>query len=929
MLLYFGLALDEEPWRMQTPPWQGIFYVGPQGLLNVLEAHLGLAGAKPLDEYLRIEQYRQLLIQYLHADPGVFFAESFAADPLATATALLEYRDELVLAGWDFALHGDLPPRIGVLAKLEQLLRAGEKRLSPGFADRFQAALEALPARRHPVSEINVVEPPALIPAYFRRLFSALERTGTRITYTPEFEPQAGDSDLARFQQSIAELRSALAAERHVAERSSAIQGARHAAERHPAERSSAVQGDGTLLLLRARRNTDLAAWTAALLRRNPDFRPVCLIADRSRTLDNALLQEGLPSLGLLSASQARPTLQVLKLAPVFLWNPVDPFKIMEFVSLAVKPLEDGLAAAIAESLAQTPGLHGEGWRAAVARYFEELDQRAAAEPGFDPGRVRRQYRFWFERRRYDASRTVPKADAVEIYRHIEQWAKESLEDNGGQSSALAPLKEQAKRIVELLEALPESQLSFLELERIVRTIYQPAPLQLSPREKDHLPFVTRPGALIHPAEEVLWWNFIQKEPDHFFSRWYKAELEWMAQRGLEVDGPEQKNERLLWQRRRPVLAARKRLVLLLPETSDGEEVPAHPLFGDLSAAFSNLERITYNVDTQTGEEHWAPFFDLPRRIVLPYRRLGKPRPFLHVRPHRRLEGREKETFTSLETLLYYPYQWVFRHKIKLVKSSILSLVKDDALMGNLAHRFFERLFQQDTSQWSRQDLERWVDQEAETLLAREGAVLLLYGREPERIGFLSRVKQSAWSLMHLLRHNGWEVAATELPLEGAFENTALHGRADLVLQRGEELAVLDLKWSGIGFREDSIRNEADLQLVLYSKLVAGDAGWAHTAFFIMEKARLLARNNEAFREISPLRAGSDHAEVHERIYRRMIQTYLWRLDQLRQGLIEVRCEQTQGELEDTYAGQLLDLLEMKKNDARYDDYRVLINLVE
>ncbi len=601
----------------------------------------------------------------------------------------------------------------------------------------------------------------------------------------------------------------------------------------------------------------------------------------------------------------------------------------MEFVSLALKPLEDGLAAAIAESLAQIPGLHSEGWRIAVARYFDELDERAAREPALDPAQVRRQYRFWFERKRYDASRTAPKAEAIEIYRYIEQWAKSALNDNSPQSTALAPLKEQAGRIVELLEVLPETQLSYLELERIVRTIYQPAPLQLSPREAGHLPFVTRPGALIFPAEELLWWNFIQKEPDHFFSRWYKAELNWLASKGLEVEGPAQQNERLLWQRRRPVLAAQKRLVLLLPQMSDGEEVPPHPLFGDLSAAFSNLERITFNVDSGAGREHWAAFFNLPETVHLERRLLGRPRPFLHVRPHRRLEAREKETFTSLETLLYYPYQWVFRHKIKLVKSSILSLVKDDALMGNLAHRFFERLFQQDTSQWSRQDLDRWVDQEAESLLTREGAVLLLYGREPERIGFLSRVKQSAWTLMHLIRQNGWEVESAEMPVEGVFEGAALHGRADLVLKRGEERAVLDLKWRGIGFREDSIRNEADLQLVLYSHLVTGGEGWAHTAFFIMEKARLLARNNEAFREIAPIRPGSDHAEVHERILQCMARTYLWRIGQLQQGLIEVRCEQTQSELEEAYAGQLLDLLEMKKNDARYDDYRVLINLVE
>ncbi len=902
MLLYFGFALDDEPWHAQQAPQEGIFYVGPQGLLNVLEAHLGLSGAQPLDEYLRIEQYRQVLKQYLIEHPQAFFAASFEADPLATASALLQHRDDLLLAGFDFVSGAPFPPRIATLADMERQWRSQAQTDAPGFADRLDAVLKVLPRRRHPVQEIRMVEPLDILPPYWKRLFGALSTNGVQITTLPPLPAHDTDTDLAVFQR-------ALRGEEH-------IQG-------------KVLRGDGSLLLMRGRRDTDLAAWAAGMLRYNPHFRPVCLIAHKGRVFDNALLQEGLPSLGLLSASQARPTLQVLKLAPVFLWNPVDPFKVMEFVSLAVKPLDDGLAAAIAESMAQTPGLLGDGWRAAVARYLEEMEQRAASDASISPTQIRKQYRFWFERRRYDSFQQAPKADAIEVYRYIEQWAQECLKGNNAQTTALALLKEQANRIVELLQALPETHLSYLELERIVRTIYQPGPLQLNPREQGHLSYITQPGALIHPADEVLWWAFIQKEPDHFFSRWYRSELAWMHTQRLEVDTPTLQNQCLLWQRRRPVLAARRRLVLLLPQTVDGEEVPPHPLFGDLSTAFANLERITFHIDTQEGKAHWMPYFKLPELTSLEPQYLGRPRPFLYVRPHRRLAGRDEETFTSLETLLYYPHQWVFRHKIKLVRSSILSLVKDDALMGNLAHRFFERIFQQDFSQWTKIHLEQWIDQEAESLLAREGAVLLLYGREPERISFLNRVKHAAWSLMYSLKTNGWQVLATEQPLKGALDNTTLHGRADMVLQRGDELAVLDLKWSGIGYREDSIRNEADLQLALYSRLAMQNNNWAHTAFYIMEKARLLARNNEAFREIAPLAPGSNHAEVHQRIFDRILRTYRWRLSQLQQGTIEVRCEYTQQELEDTYAGQLLDLLEMKKDDARYDDYRVLINLVE
>lgn len=57
--------------------------------------------------------------------------------------------------------------------------------------------------------------------------------------------------------------------------------------------------------------------------------------------------------------------------------------------------------------------------------------------------------------------------------------------------------------------------------------------------------------------------------------------------------------------------------------------------------------------------------------------------------------------------------------------------------------------------------------------------------------------------------------------------------------------------------------------------------------------------------------------------------TYEWRMAQIAQGRIEIRCAQTRLDLEDAYGDALLDLLEMKQEDAMFDDYRVLVNLVE
>ena len=203
-----------------------------------------------------------------------------------------------------------------------------------------------------------------------------------------------------------------------------------------------------------------------------------------------------------------------------------------------------------------------------------------------------------------------------------------------------------------------------------------------------------------------------------------------------------------------------------------------------------------------------------------------------------------------------------------------------------------------------------------------------MYGREPDRIAFTKHMKYAAWSLISLLKQNEWSVLATELELRGEIGALALSGRADLVLQRGSERAIVDLKWRGTGRYTNILSSEEDIQLALYAHLLEPADQWAHTAYFIIDKGRLLVRNTQAFKDVQTVQGEVDHQEVYQRLLERLLTTYQWRLTQLARGKVEIRCEQTQLELEDHYGEELLDLLEMKTADAYFDDYAVLIGLV-
>ena len=88
------------------------------------------------------------------------------------------------------------------------------------------------------------------------------------------------------------------------------------------------------------------------------------------------------------------------------------------------------------------------------------------------------------------------------------------------------------------------------------------------------------------------------------------------------------------------------------------------------------------------------------------------------------------------------------------------------------------------------------------------------------------------------------------------------------------------------------------MQLVMYARLLNDSDDWAHTGYFIIENARLLARNTAAFAEIKPLTT-DDAFEINEIIWQKMLKTYAWRLNQVTKGHIEIRTTKTARDLEE------------------------------
>ncbi len=885
MQIHFGHHFDSIVYAPKNHR-EGEWFVGPVKWLHWLESRLGLKGYPNNTTYLRIELYRQALAQFAK-ESDCFYQASFDADRFATSEVLLQRRDELLLAGWDFQDRLNLPVRLKVFAGVEGIYQ--KKLQDPelaveaiGFSDRVKQVLERLSITPINLGKIHIYEPINLQTPVIQRILAQFRDQGVPIEEIRFDSEAAPNSPLGRWMH-------------------------------------GSGGGAGKLAILKARRDSDAAIFLAQTLPENPGYRPTFLVPEMNLLLEQNLLQEGFPPMGILSASLARPSLQVLKLAPAFLWEPVDVFKLMEFVTLPVKPLDTGLSTEIARVLAEKPGLFSDTWFAAVYGYLEQAEVQEE---------TREQYSFWFDRKRYSIESGAPKRDAAGLYDYLQKWAIRQFDSTGSNNSSLLVLAEQARRIRELLDTLPEQRIGYLELERIVRTIYEPSPMQLAPPEPGSMSYFHHPGALADQLDDLVWWNCVYENITPPPDQWQKAERQYLAQQNVFLETLKQQSQRSQLTQRRPIHQTKDSLLLVIPEQADGAETVAPLLWSDLEAFFgSELHNFVYDISRAEDRVRLAEWLKMPTWRSLPLRNAVRPKPQIHIAHPEWMQSSEYETPTNLELLFYYPHRWFFRQKLRMYRSSLLSVTGDTTLLGSLAHRFFENLLKKDLAGLDRKSVQEWVNQEAQVLLPKEGATLLLYGKEPERIAFLQRVTNAAWNLITLIRNNQWEVAGTEVPLTGSFLQMPVRGKADLVLKRGDEQVIVDLKWSGARRRKELIQNEEDLQLMLYARMLASEGKWPHTAYFILEEGKMIARNNEAFKEaIVAGSPGMNHQTVAEAIFDKMEKTYAWRLSQLNKGLLEVRTARTAPELEAMYEGQLFELLEMKQEDAPWDDYKTLLD---
>lgn len=894
MQLQVGLLLDGQHGHAHVDELDALT-TGPLGLLNVLETQLGLLRQEPNGSD-RVLQFRELLKKL--DSPERFYHQSFAVNELGTASTLLGWRDQWYLHGWTHGNVGLLATsssrRLRDMADLETHAR---DRLAPGIGERLalvDSALTRLPVR---IERVSLHEPLAWWPMAWQKVLRQLA------PLEPNKAAVAAASDTL-----LGQLQQALMSDETTATGATTATITTQDGDTGPKLR---WHDDGSVQILQAETGWLAARGLTPLLTDDPQQTLLC--APDVGVLDEVLVAANLPRQGFKEPSALRPALQVLPLVLGQMWSPLDLYGLLQFLTHPICPVPRVARLRLSEMLARSPGIgRGPAWDKTM-RQIEadcEKDGRVWAD-------VRERIAFWVEHERHDPIQGAPLKLLGDRLHALSQYLQGRLKDpdparqlafNSGLSQTLT-----VQRALQALALQGETHISAQSLQTLLaQATAQGGANPLLTAQVGSCRTVTHPGAAIEPVDQVLWWQMKASGLLGAYP-WSQAELGELRSAGIHLPDMTELLAREAWHWLRPVLAARERLVLVLPP--QGEEV--HPVWQRIESLFEKDHgpRIQPMEDLLTNAAH-HPVVQKP----LPARRRWWTLPAEVSIPQR-----EKESFSSLESFLFNPYLWVLKYPAKLSPSSILDVSDGVLLYGNLSHHLVERYVQRpDALTLSDQNLGQWFEPEFEALVSQEGAVLLMPGRQEELATFKRKLRTALQQLRQQCRAAGVVSITAEEKLEGHFIGGSIGGSSDLLVTREDgQQAIIDMKWGGKTYA-DKLASNRHLQLVLYGEIVHQRTGrWPQLAYFSLSRGELLSIDREFFPQARVVRQKDEVSEEGPaHLWQRFLVSWQWRRQQLDQGLIEVVLGQDDESSSDVVPPE--DGLAPEVLNLSYNDYLTL-----
>ncbi len=824
--------------------------VGPLGLARRLGRVLGIP-AEPTPAPERVAAYGARLAA--HDDGHRSYSASRREDPFGVAAFLLALRDRLRAAGWDgTALAAS--PRLADVATVEAPNERGVPAIPPGRPD-----IERELARRIDESgalpELLAIELAAPREAFTRSqrdLLEALAAAGATVTDAAADGARAPvESDLGRLQRAL-------------------LDGAKP--PRHEADRPR-LAGDGSVLILEADTPAEAAELVASLCRDRSLSATTFVAPSEPSLLDAALRRQGLATLGVEAASRWRPALQILPLRLALAFRPRDPLRAAELLLLPVSPLARHARHKLLTALSEMPGLWGPAWNEAVdeacAEEGRRTRERARESAGGEPdaraleaaekeasAKLRAAIEIWYGGETFDPQGGIPAAKAGALCEAVAAWASAHAALQDPPDAQLLHAAAVARTLLRLLAHLSaDERLTRIALEQLHDTAVGDGLAHATfDAEAGRPALCGEPAVVLPAAAELLWWGFVGDGAAAPPEQWTEAERAALAAAGLDVGALGAARALEAWGWRRPVLAASERLVLVRWRLSGCEAVPRHALEdeiatrlapGSLDACVVDSRRALSGTAVALGTGAWKP--RLSERTPAPSL---APRAVWNL-PPATIVPEGSMSPSSIERLFNCPIGWVLEQRAELKPGRVAQIPEGPRLRGSFGHAILEDMLvgndALDLATSTPSDAADWAGRAFDARVESEAAPLVLAGRDVERALARRLMTEAASALLRILKESGWRAKAVEEEAAGDLGGTPVHGRVDLVIERGGAPGVIDLKLGRSKERRDDIERGRAIQLAIYSAMLRRGGDYPPTGYFILDDGQLLTTTPGAF----------------------------------------------------------------------------------
>ena len=581
---------------------------------------------------------------------------------------------------------------------------------------------------------------------------------------------------------------------------------------------ASSIEQDSSFRYVHTLSQTSAVEFVAAALAHDPsELSKTVIVCDDdplALQLDACLNRLGLPTTGASGYSKAHPVLQVLPLSLALCWEPVNPQSLLDFLALPVSPIPRRAAAALANALADEPGLGSGRWQTA-------LDDLCSPED--DPaGKLRERLVCWLFCERVPrgeriASRLVRARCGV-----IAQWASgRAMAMVTGEKPNLQLIHalQMAAGQASLLGELAESQGTHLSEPQLARLLEEALASGVESTgfiEADDGPSRVRSLAEIdHPCHRVIWLGL--GTADANACRWSTEEITTLRAAGVDLDDGSKALTALRSSEARGLCHVQDALLaVLLPQDV---EKRWHPIWLAIRALLpaQDIESPLVLEDLiQAGDvTPLSPFtFDLHVADIEPPQQA---RPLWEI-PKALLRDRQTVSATELQDRLACPLKWVLNYQAKLRSSPIARLPDDFRLKGLFCHSILERVFGGGGDLPSVDSAVAQVLEVFDERISLDAAPLAQPDRYLERQKLRKELEHATRVLVGSLASGGYRILGIEVELSGQAFGKPLMGSIDCVAERdGGDEAIIDFKYGGRSKYHSLIADGRAVQLATYA----------------------------------------------------------------------------------------------------------------